>query len=278
MDQDEVRSTIPIPLERILERPGFNVRPALRNIDKLADTIRTHGVFYPPLVVRAMDREPISETEFYYYVINGHRRIWAMRSLGRTSGQFFVAPPDISLADQLTLNLAENIREDISKAEIADQCFKIIEAAKRDGKIISSNDLAPSIGFSASHLRKYLQLKRDLSPELWAKMVLLRNRAPISKLLDVSRLPHHEQLDAWMVAEKAIKEAAAEEGDEDGEEGERKKDPPKDPPPHKKPSWRSIAAELVKAAPPEFASGARWLLGELGARLGRDDILRGLSE
>lgn len=198
-----------------------------------------------------------------------------MRSLGWVVGQFSVASPTMSLVEQFILNLAENIRQDISKAQIADRCYQIIESSKRDGRTVTPEDLAPSIGYSVSYVRQFVQLRRDLHPDVWGAMVRLRNRAPIRKLLKVCRLPQHAQPDVWNQIERTLAQIGSEEG---GDERGGNNVPPKKPPRIKKASWRSTAVELVKAAPPDCVRGARWLLEELGARLGRADIERALSD
>jgi ParB/RepB/Spo0J family partition protein len=254
----ETREITTIPLERVLERPLLNCRFGRLEIAELAQSITDLGLLHPPLVVRANDRPPISEGDFYYYIVHGHRRVKAMRSLNWAEGPFFVAPPDFPLSEQYIINLAENMRENLTPAEIAERCTIIADGAQRQGRTITSEDLAKRIGFSASYLRNLMRLRRGLHPDLWEYMMRSEHHAPITKLLQVVTKPVWDQVDVWNTM------------------GE---DLPKDllPSSPKKKSWRTIAAELVKRAPPEHARGARWLLEELASRLGRAEVERTLS-
>jgi len=254
--------TSTIPLDRILERPGLNCRFGGLEVEELAKSIADIGLLHPPLVVRANDRPAISETEFYYYVIHGHRRVKAMRMLRLIEGVFFVAPPDFPLSEQYIINLAENVRENLTPAELADRCCTIADAATRSGKAITSEELGKRIGYSSSHVRNLMRLRRGLHPDLWEMMVRTGHHAAISKLLQVVNEPVWQQIDVWkqmwqtVEEKKALGTVAVSD---------------------KKKSWRSVAAELVKRAPPEHAAGARWLLGELSAWLARADVDRSLS-
>jgi ParB/RepB/Spo0J family partition protein len=255
-------TTTTIQLDRVLERPYFNSRRCRIDVSELAQSIAEIGVLYPPLVVRATDRPPISDSEFYYYIVHGHRRVRAMQALNWTHGQFFVAPPDFPISEQYIINLAENVRENLTPGEIAERCCQIADGAKRAGQEITSEQLGKRIGYSVSHVRNLMRLRRQLHPELWDMMLDRGHGAPITLLLTVVTKPVHEQLDAWKPVGQMLKEAGGIDT------------LPRSP---KKKSWRTIAAELVKQAPPEHASGARWLFQELGARLTRAEIDRALS-
>jgi ParB/RepB/Spo0J family partition protein len=252
-----------VPLANIFERDGLNCRKSLQDVTELAASIAEVGLLYPPLIVQAEDRPPIFEQDPCYYIIHGHRRVKAMRSLNWTESTFFVAPPQFPLNEQYLINLAENGRENLTPAELADRCVQIADSAARNGRKMTSEELGKRIGFSASYVRNLMRLRRDLHPDLWAMMERCGHRAPVSHLLDVLKYPDYEQIDVWKHRHAEIIKST--EGLDTA------------PPGPKKRSWRTIAAELVKQAPPDRAAGARWLLEELVARLGRAEIERALA-
>jgi ParB family chromosome partitioning protein len=104
-----------IPLERVApnpQQPRTNF-PA-EDLQRLADSIRRHGVLQPIVVSRRGDG---------YELVAGHRRVLASRIAGRTSIPAVVRD---EVSDRLELALIENIqREDLNALETA-RAYKLL--------------------------------------------------------------------------------------------------------------------------------------------------------
>jgi len=186
-----------IPLARVHERPGLNSRFEMPDIAELAASIgdpRT-GLLFPPLVVKAEDITPDAPNKNHYYIVHGYRRVAAMRMLKWKRAAFFVAV-GLTLQDQYVINLAENARENLTPAEIADRAYNLIHVLPL-GKRPSAETLAQKCGMSPSHIRNLIRLRRDLHPELWKVFVNLGHQAKIGAFLSILPLAPAHQLAAW---------------------------------------------------------------------------------
>jgi len=89
------------------EQPRRRFEPA--ELDRLADSIRRHGVIQPVVVRRALDR---------YELVVGERRWRAARAAGRETIPAVIA--DVDGEDRLELALVENVqRHDLNPIELA---------------------------------------------------------------------------------------------------------------------------------------------------------------
>ncbi len=104
-----------IPLERVSpnrQQPRSSF-PA-QDLERLADSIRRHGVLQPIVVSRSDDG---------FELVAGHRRVLASRMAGRTSIPAVVRD---EVSDRLELALVENIqREDLNALETA-RAYKLL--------------------------------------------------------------------------------------------------------------------------------------------------------
>jgi len=186
-----------IPLARVHERPGLNSRFEMPDIAELAASIgdpRT-GLLFPPLVVKAEDITPDAPNKNHYYIVHGYRRVAALKMLKWKRAAFFVAV-GLTLQDQYIINLAENARENLTPAEIADRAYNLIHVLPL-GKRPSAERLAEKCGMSSSHVRNLVRLRRDLHPELWKVFVNLGHQAKIGAFLSILPLAPANQLVAW---------------------------------------------------------------------------------
>lgn len=249
-----------IPLERVLERPGFNCRFSMANIEELAKSIGHPevGLLFPPLVVVAEDRAPLSSSQRFYYVVHGHRRVAAVRSLGWKKCTFLVAE-GLKLSDQYILNLAENARDNLTPAEVAERCCMIVDKLPTTQRAEMTDELAEKMGYSKSHLRTLMRLRRNLHPELWSMMVSTGHRAPIGALMTIVAKTPAEQITIWARIHAAVMEEAP------TSKGKKEKSPTY--------TWRARAAAFLETAPPsgetaDFVRGVRWAVERLRGNKG----------
>jgi ParB/RepB/Spo0J family partition protein len=247
--QHEIRI---IPLERVSQRPGFNVRFEETDIPNLAACIAEMGLLFPPLVVPVVSEGTIQDEPDlspYFYVVHGHRRLSALKHLQWESAPFFVAY-GLSMAEQELLNIAENGREDLTPAELAERCANMVMLYKNQG--IDANTVARRTGYSVSYIQNLIRLRNKLHPDLWAMMIRTRQKAPVSALLSVVAKAPEEQLIAW----KAYSFLAKVDGGE------------LTPPPRL--TWDNRAAAYIEQVSQresaEFIRGAKWLRAQMAAR------------
>lgn len=240
-----------IPLEQVSQRPGFNIRFEETDIPTLAASIAAYGLLFPPLVVPIdwQVTQPESEPKPCYFVVHGHRRLAALKHLQWESAPFFVAR-GLSLAEQELINIAENGREDLTHAELAERCANIVASYKNKG--IDAHTLAQRTGYSVSYIQNLIRLRNKLHPDLWAIMVRTGRKAPVSALLHVVAKPPEEQLIAWEAYSFLAKV-------DDGE----LTSPPRL-------TWQDRAAHYIAQASQrettEFIRGAKWLRAQMASR------------
>jgi ParB family chromosome partitioning protein len=115
------------------------------SLERLADSIKTHGVVQPVLVRRRGDR---------YELIAGERRWRAAKAAGLS--RIPVIVKDIPDSDLLEIALIENIqRENLNPIEEAQAYKKLIEAVG-----LTQEALAARLGRDRSYITNYLRLLR----------------------------------------------------------------------------------------------------------------------
>ena len=148
------KATSELPIERIRpnpEQPRRRFDPA--ELERLADSIRLHGVLQP-VVVRAVDDG--------YELVVGERRWRAAQAAGRTTIPAVVA--DVAPRDRLELALVENVqRHDLNPIELA-LAFRALADTGATQEAIGER-----VGFErstiANHLR-LLELSRDMQADV----------------------------------------------------------------------------------------------------------------
>jgi len=146
------KATSELPIERIRpnpEQPRRRFDPA--ELERLADSIRRHGVLQP-VVVRAVDDG--------YELVVGERRWRAAQAAGRTTIPAVVA--DVAPSDRLELALVENVqRHDLNPIELA-LAFRALADTGATQEAIGER-----VGFERSTIANHLRLL-ELSREMQA--------------------------------------------------------------------------------------------------------------
>lgn len=142
----ETRRLVEIPLDKIVDNP-WQPRTSLdpEHIAELAANIEQLGLQQPPVVRPAGDE---------YQLAFGHYRVAALRQLGRTVEQLFVA--DLSDGQMALIALAENAkRKDVTPIENYRAWARVLEI---EGMTIEK--LAESLGLDRSTVSNNLRLLR----------------------------------------------------------------------------------------------------------------------
>ena len=146
------KATSELPIERIRpnpEQPRRRFDPA--ELERLADSIRRHGVLQP-VVVRAVDDG--------YELVVGERRWRAAQAAGLTTIPAVVA--DVAPRDRLELALVENVqRHDLNPIELA-HAFRALADSGATQEAIGER-----VGFEHSTIANHLRLL-ELSREMQA--------------------------------------------------------------------------------------------------------------
>jgi ParB family chromosome partitioning protein len=147
-------ATSEVPIERIRpnpEQPRRRFDPA--ELERLADSIRRHGVLQP-VVVRAVDDG--------FELVVGERRWRAAQAAGRTTIPAVIA--DIAPRDRLEIALVENVqRHDLNPIELA-LAFRALADSGA-----TQESIGERVGFErstiANHLR-LLELPREMQADV----------------------------------------------------------------------------------------------------------------
>ena len=151
-----------VPIDKIDISEG-NVRTEniTKNIDELAESIKTTGLQQPPIVFPKKDGR--------YELIIGQRRIVAMKRLGLEKIPVLVRK-EMNLTEARIASLSENVhRVKLSHKDMIDVCTYLLN------KLGSVNKVAKAIGVNPQTVKEYLGLR--IVPE------------PILKLVEKKKLP-----------------------------------------------------------------------------------------
>jgi len=154
-----------LPIERVRPNPDQPRRvfePA--ELERLADSIRRHGVLQPVVVRRAGGEAATGDGAEAYELVVGERRWRAAQLAGRTTIPAVVA--DVEPDDRLELALVENVqRHDLNPIELA---LALRAMAERGA---TQEEIGARVGFDratvANHLR-LLELSRELQADVEA--------------------------------------------------------------------------------------------------------------
>jgi len=146
------KATSELPIERIRpnpEQPRRRFDPA--ELERLADSIRRHGVLQP-VVVRAVDDG--------FELVVGERRWRAAQAAGRTTIPAVIA--DVAPRDRLEIALVENVqRHDLNPIELA-LAFRALADSGA-----TQESIGERVGFERSTIANHLRLL-DLPREMQA--------------------------------------------------------------------------------------------------------------
>lgn len=151
----EIRSVI--SYKDIVVREGFNVRKKFKDIEELADSIKTNGLIHP-MVVR--EGGPDKDGNRKFILVAGERRYRALGLLGYT--QVEVKIRKINEAEASSINLAENDERDaLEPMERAERYQRLM----KEGKYTQAQ-LAKKVGKSEAYVSQTLALLRGVAPEV----------------------------------------------------------------------------------------------------------------
>jgi ParB/RepB/Spo0J family partition protein len=137
---------VDLPVKDIVTKAGDNIRSGeLPGIEELAKSIDAEGLV-EPIVVTA------SETAGKFTVVAGHRRLTAIRSLGRATIPAMIVDADVNR--RIKLALIENIqRKDMAPLDKAKAFAKLI---KNTG--LEQQQVAEAIGMAPGYVSQYITL------------------------------------------------------------------------------------------------------------------------
>lgn len=185
-------------------------------LDRLADSIRRHGILQPVVVRAAGDR---------YELVVGERRWRAAQVAGRKTIPAVIA--EVAPKDRLELALVENVqRHDLNPIELALAFRALAEGGATQEEI--GERVALDRSTVANHLR-LLELGRDLQADVEHGRLSVGHA---KALLQIQSPEHRRQLRDRIVAEQLSVRAAEEAARGAARGGERKAKPalsPSDP-------------------------------------------------
>jgi ParB family chromosome partitioning protein len=214
---------VELSVKDIVTKAGDNIRSGeLPEIEELAKSIAAEGLV-EPIVVTA------SETAGKYTVVAGHRRLTAVRSLGKATIPAMIVDADVNR--RIRLALIENIqRKDMAPLDKAKAFAKLI---KNTG--LEQQQVAEAIGMAPGYVSQYLALlelpESALSALRDGELSFTQARAlcrllPNTKAIDDLVFEASDLTVAAMEAKIAhilgATEAKAEEEEEEEDDGEEK--------------------------------------------------------
>jgi ParB family chromosome partitioning protein len=143
-------------------------------LDRLADSIRLHGVLQPIVVRRTGDR---------YELVVGERRWRAARAAGRETIPAVIA--DVESEDRLELALVENVqRDDLNPMELAHAFRTLVDHGLTQEEIGQRVSLDRST--VANHLR-LLDLPRELQEDIEMRRITAGHAKALLQVTDPER-------------------------------------------------------------------------------------------
>ena len=143
-------------------------------LDRLADSIRLHGVLQPIVVRRTADR---------YELVVGERRWRAARAAGRETIPAVIA--DVESEDRLELALVENVqRDDLNPMELAHAFRTLVDHGLTQEEIGQRVSLDRST--VANHLR-LLELPRELQEDIEMRRITAGHAKALLQVADPER-------------------------------------------------------------------------------------------
>lgn len=154
-----------LPLDAILPDPD-NERGEPKNLEDLADSIKTHGLL-EPIRVYALNKN----AQPAYRLTSGHRRLAAAQLAGLLTLPAFITPPPATELQKHTERLIANVqREDLTETQKARGYKAIMQA----DPTLTQTKLAAHLGISQSAIAnalRLLQLPTDVITLLDAGMI-----------------------------------------------------------------------------------------------------------
>ena len=182
-----------------------NKNRQIKDIDKLAEAIRTAGGVKQPLLVRAEDNG--------YKILAGHRRTAAAKLLLSQGEEQYnqlpcIVESDLDEDEQEILLIVLNEQQeksDYEKVQDAMRLKELISRKKKDENIPGSvRDMtAEALGETPTQIARYEAINKNLCPEL--KEELKEGKIGISAAYEASRLEPEQQQQIIQQPERSIK-------------------------------------------------------------------------
>ena len=202
-----------VDVKSILTQEGFNVRQNM-DVQELRASIKEKGV-YSPLVIRKAKKEPDNPEQ--YIVIDGHRRLEAVKGLDANESGIYLVPcilieDDLSEADMNKMLILYNSGSRLNMLELGDVLRRII---KTDDS--TNAELADRFGYSTAHVSNSILLSRYATAKTREYIALdkLKPTAALEairiNLKESKRVEERETKDPSVVAKAVTEEADTQE-------------------------------------------------------------------
>ncbi|MFP3262241.1 MAG: ParB/RepB/Spo0J family partition protein [Nitrososphaeria archaeon] len=172
-----------IPIDLINE-DSFVIRTSYEDIEELAESIRSLGLFEPVILRRSNREKP-------YELLAGHRRLKACRMVGLKKVKAVVI--DVNDKDAYLIAITENLqRKSLNPIEEAMAYYNYVHKKGWGGV----TELAKNIGKSSAYVTMYIKLlelplevqemiaKGELKPFVAAELEKVKDEKTLKKLVD----------------------------------------------------------------------------------------------
>ena len=175
-----------IPLSEI--HTYSNVRKQLKNIDKLAKSIKEVGLIDPITVFRHENK---------YWIFVGHRRCEAFDRLSKENADKYYKIPciiktNVNIETLKEAQLVENIQRESLSVEELQEAFEFFKKEKN----MTNADIAKRLGVSESYVKHISSTLKTIesNPEL-AELVKSADDLTISDIYEIKSLPPKYQIE-----------------------------------------------------------------------------------
>jgi ParB/RepB/Spo0J family partition protein len=142
-----------LPIDKVVLKKGFNPRTDMGDLGELKSSIRKQGLISPLTVV------PTKAGADTYFVIAGHRRLLALKELGKKTVPVVIRDDlTIDSTEAFAFSVSENSAEsryNLSDLDQAAAFKRILDASGGDG---NEGKVASLTGYSAVHVKRTLRL------------------------------------------------------------------------------------------------------------------------
>lgn len=224
-----------ILLDRIIVRPGFNVRRRRRSVQWLVDSIRESGQIEPITLLRQTNDAGGRE----YALISGEGRVAALRELGRERARALIYA-NLSLLQQYVLNIAENRSDDVHFLDLAARWHEMHYTGA-----MPFDAIAKQTGYSYEHVTNACRVMHKVHASIVEAAYTL-DTCPVAFLIKLAAVETHEkQIAEW---DRRFGPGALER------------------PPRKRISLAGVR-RMARNAPPECRAGVDYILRHFGGTI-----------
>ena len=151
-----------IEVEKLIERKEQNSRTEVDEVDQLMRSIEQHGLLQPI----GVNKEGSS-----FVVVYGHRRLNAVKKLGKKKIAAYVLEGEMDKNKYLELNVTENIqRKELAPVELGRICF-----FWKNEKSMSLSEIAAKLNIPKNTVKSSIETFKGV-PEKWADRVKFKGK------------------------------------------------------------------------------------------------------